>query len=148
MLTFISSSWPSCYKMVLSTFLPREPSTSGTHSSLILTHVIWTERSAVLAVSVVSSSISYCQECVNWCLVYSQLAFKWFDMGMGDLEHETQTQLFQSRVLKVSLTNILTPNCLNTNLCSMTRWTQPSWTWRATSASGTSLRLSTLWRGS
>jgi len=29
------------------------------------------------------------------------LAFKWFDHGMGDLEHETQVLMFNTRVLKV-----------------------------------------------
>ena len=30
-----------------------------------------------------------------------QLAFKWFDHGMNDMEHETQVHMFNSRVLKV-----------------------------------------------
>ena len=34
-------------------------------------------------------------------VMLSQLAFKWFDSGMADLEMETQIQLFQTRVLKV-----------------------------------------------
>ena len=32
---------------------------------------------------------------------HTQLGFKWFDIGMADMELETQTQLFQTRVLKV-----------------------------------------------
>ena len=30
-----------------------------------------------------------------------QLAFKWFDKGMTDLEHESQVFMFNTRVLKV-----------------------------------------------
>ena len=30
----------------------------------------------------------------------SQLAFKWFDSGMGDMEHDTQVHMFNSKVLK------------------------------------------------
>ncbi|CAI8010592.1 Ubiquitin carboxyl-terminal hydrolase 24, partial [Geodia barretti] len=37
----------------------------------------------------------------NACDMDRKLAFKWFDVGMGDMELETQTQLFQTRVLKV-----------------------------------------------
>ena len=29
------------------------------------------------------------------------MAFKWFDLGMGDLEQETQVHMFNTRVLKV-----------------------------------------------
>ena len=33
--------------------------------------------------------------------MFVQLAFKWFDRGMTDLEHESQVLMFNSRVLKV-----------------------------------------------
>ena len=42
--------------------------------------------------------------CTHVCLnIYSimQLAFKWFDKGMTDLEHESQVFMFNTRVLKV-----------------------------------------------
>jgi len=35
------------------------------------------------------------------CSADRTLAFKWFNYGMGDLEHETQLLLFNTRVLKV-----------------------------------------------
>lgn len=34
-------------------------------------------------------------------LMFMQLAFKWFDKGMTDLEHESQVFIFNTRVLKV-----------------------------------------------
>lgn len=34
-------------------------------------------------------------------LMFMQLAFKWFDKGMTDLEHESQVFMFNTRVLKV-----------------------------------------------
>ena len=53
----------------------------------------------------------YCQtynlQTVCWCTcldivrMFVQLAFKWFDRGMTDLEHESQMLMFNSRVLKV-----------------------------------------------
>ncbi len=43
-----------------------------------------------------------------------QLAFKWFDNGMNDLEHETQVLMFNTRVLKVDPDKLDKPgyNCL------------------------------------
>lgn len=35
------------------------------------------------------------------CTLCVQLAFKWFDRGMTDLEYESQVYMFNSRVLKV-----------------------------------------------
>ena len=36
-----------------------------------------------------------------YILMFMQLAFKWFDKGMTDLEHESQVFIFNTRVLKV-----------------------------------------------
>ena len=38
------------------------------------------------------------QKCIH---VFIQLAFKWFDRGMTDLEHESQVFMFNTKVLKV-----------------------------------------------
>lgn len=109
---FTSSSWPFSFKMERCTCLLNEPVKSGTPSSPTLMHVAVTERyiSHHLWISYYCSCSNAWHSCSHYYTLYVewscllpclQLAFKWFDKGMADLERESQVFMFNSRVLKV-----------------------------------------------